>query len=212
MKIDIVSDVVCPWCYIGKRRLERALAQCPDLAVDINWWAFQLNPDMPPGGMERESYLAAKFGSAEQAEQIYAAITEAGVDEKIDFRFERIKRTPNTIDAHRLIRFAGEKGRQDELVEVLFRGYFEEGVDVGNRERLAEAAADAGLDADEVRAYLASGDGLDAVQIEDLGARRMGVTGVPSFIVDRQYAISGAQAPEVFLRVFETIGNADAAD
>jgi len=112
VKIDIISDVVCPWCYIGKRRLERALASCPDLDVDINWWAFQLNPDMPPGGMERQSYLAAKFGSAEQARQIYASIEEAGDGENIAFRFDRIKRTPNTIDAHRMIRHLADGSLQ----------------------------------------------------------------------------------------------------
>ena len=209
--IDIISDVVCPWCFIGKRRLERALAARRDLHVEAVWRPFQLNPDMPPEGMDRQSYLVAKFGSAEGAGRIYASIAEAGAGEGIAFAFDRIQRTPNTISAHRLIRFAGENGRQDEVVELLFRRYFEEGVDIGDDERLIETTVEAGLDPDSVRAHLASSRDVEAVQLEDLQARRLGVTGVPCFIIDRRYAISGAQAPEVFLRVFETAEQAAAA-
>ncbi|MFQ5959455.1 MAG: DsbA family oxidoreductase [Alphaproteobacteria bacterium] len=206
--IDIISDVVCPWCFIGKRRLERALAVRPDLDVEVVWRAFQLNPDMPPEGMERAQYLAAKFGSDANAGRIYAEIEKAGAGEGIDFAFDRIHRTPNTVDAHRLIRFAGEQGRQDRLVELLFRRYFEQGVDIGEHERLVEAAAEADLDAETVRAHLASDVGVDAVRVEDLQARRLGVSGVPCFVIDRRFAISGAQAPEVFRRVFETAEHA----
>ncbi len=204
MNIDISSDVICPWCFIGKRRLERALAARPGLDARIIWRAFQLNPDMPPEGMERHSYLAAKFGSAEGAERIYENIAAAGAGEDIAFAFDRIKRTPNTISAHRLIRYAGENESQDAVVELLFRRYFEQGVDIGDDQCLVETAADAGLDADAVRTYLASDRDLDAVRLEDLEARRSGVSGVPCFIIDRRYAISGAQAPQVFLRVFDT--------
>ncbi|MCH7930535.1 MAG: DsbA family oxidoreductase, partial [Proteobacteria bacterium] len=148
MQIEIVSDVICPWCFIGKRRLERALAARPGLDVETTWRPFQLNPDMPPEGMERQSYLAAKFGSADRAAQLYAEISKAGAVEGIDFAFDRIARTPNTIDAHRLIRFAGGDGAQDAVSELLFRRYFLDGADLGDRERLAEIGAEAGLDAE----------------------------------------------------------------
>ncbi len=205
MVIDIVSDVVCPWCYIGKRRLERALAARKDAPPPrLVWRAFQLNPDMPREGMDRSRYLAAKFGSIAQARRVYDEIAAAGEAEGIAFDFARIARTPNTLDAHRLIRFAAAQDRQDSVVEALFRAYFLEGVDVGAREALIAIAEAAGLDGEAAAAYLAGDEGLDAVRREDLGARRLGVTGVPCFIVDGRYAISGAQAPEVFLRVFET--------
>ena len=210
--IEIISDVVCPWCFIGKRRLERALAARPDLDVETRWRAFQLNPDMPPGGMDRQSYLVAKFGSPQDAERLYASIADAGAAEGIAFAFDQIERTPNTIKAHRMIRYAGTNGRQNEVVELLFRRYFLDGVDIGDDERLVETTAQAGLDAGAVRAHLASDQGLDAVVAEDLNARRMGVTGVPCFIIDRRYAVSGAQAPEVFLRVFDTALQESAAN
>lgn len=204
MHIDIVSDVVCPWCFIGKRRLERALAARPEIDVVIDWRPFQLNPDMPPEGMERGAYLAAKFGSPAHAQHIYGEIDRIGVQEGIAFAFDRIERTPNTIDAHRLIRFAGEEGCQDRFVELLFRRYFEDGVDIADTARLIEVAAEAGLDANSVQTDLDSGRGLDAVRLEDLQARKMGVAGVPCFIFDGRYAVSGAQAPEVFIRVLES--------
>ena len=211
VRIEIVSDVICPWCFIGKRRLERALAARPGLDVETTWRPFQLNPDMPPEGMERQSYLTAKFGSADRAAQLYAEISKAGAVEGIDFAFDRIARTPNTIDAHRLIRFAGANGAQDAVCELLFRRYFLDGADVGDRERLAEIGAEAGLDAAAVRAHLASDQDVDAVRLEDLHARRLGVNGVPCFIIDHRYAISGAQSPEVFYRVFDTAMQESAA-
>ena len=212
MKVDIVSDVVCPWCYVGKRRFEQALAARPGLDVEISWRAFQLNPDMPADGMERESYLVAKFGSAARAESIYADITAAGAEESIAFAFERITRTPNTIDAHRLIRLAGEHGVQDPVVEALFRCYFEQGADIGDPAQLAEIGNEGGLDAGVTRVHLASDEGIEEIKAEDLQARRLGVNGVPCFIIDRRYAISGAQAPEVFERIFDTARQVDAAE
>lgn len=211
MIIDIVSDVVCPWCYIGKRRLERALAARGRDDVEIVWRAFQLNPDMPREGMDRARYLAVKFGSAAQARRIYDEIAETGAAEGIAFAFSRIARTPNTLDAHRLIRLAAAEGRQDAVVEALFRAYFLDGVDIGAQESLIAIAEEAGIAREVAEPFLAGEDGLDAVRREDLGARRLGITGVPCFIVDGRYAISGAQAPEVFLRVFETVEQAENA-
>ncbi|MFQ5984786.1 MAG: DsbA family oxidoreductase [Alphaproteobacteria bacterium] len=203
VNVDVFSDVICPWCFVGKRRLERALKMRPGLKTRVRWRPFQLNPDMPPEGSDREAYLVAKFGSAGQTRQVYEAVAEAGEAEGIGFAFDRIKRTPNTLNAHRLIRFAAEAGTQERVVELLFRRYFEEGGDVGDPDLLAETGAEAGLDAGAVRAHLASGDGIEAVRAEDALARRMGITGVPCFIVDGRYAIAGAHAPEVLLRLFD---------
>ncbi len=203
MKIDIISDTICPWCYIGKRRLERALAQRDELEVEITWRPFQLNPDMPAGGLDREAYLNAKFGGAQRAEQIYAAIREAGDGEGIDFAFDKIARTPNTIDSHRLLHWAGAAGLQDAVVEVLFQRYFEEGADIGDREVLVAIAVQGGMDGDEVRARFERGDDLELVAAQDTNARQRGVAGVPYFIIAGKYAVSGAQDPSVFLQVLD---------
>ena len=209
MQIDIISDTVCPWCYIGKRRLERALAQRDELEVEITWRPFQLNPDMPAGGLDREAYLNAKFGGAQRAQQIYAAIRQAGGGEGIDFAFDKIARTPNTIDSHRLLHWAGEAGLQDAVVEVLFQRYFEQGADIGDREVLVAIAVQGGMDGDEVRARFERGDDLDLVVAQDTNARQMGVAGVPYFIIDGKYAVSGAQDPSVFLQVLDLATRGD---
>jgi predicted DsbA family dithiol-disulfide isomerase len=211
MNVDIVSDVVCPWCFVGKRRFERAVAARPELDVSVSWRAFQLNPDMPEDGMDRAAYLAAKFGSDQRAEAIYADIAEAGRGEDIAFAFDRISHTPNTIDAHRVIRLAGIHGVQDGVVEALFHGYFETGVNIGDTEQLAALAATGGLDAALTRVHLLSDDAVEEVRAEDLQARQLGINGVPCFIVDNRYAISGAQAPEVFDRIFDTALQAQAS-
>ena len=207
MHIDIVSDVICPWCFIGKRRLERALALRPEVAVDITWRPFQLNPDMPENGIERQAYLAAKFGGAAHAERIYANVTEAGNTVDIPFAFGRIRRTPNTRDAHRLIRYAAAEGEADAMVEKLFSAYFIEGRDIGAREVLSEIASEAGLDGTQARQWLESPAELEQVLAEDRGARRLGINAVPCFIFERQYAVSGAQEPEFFLPVFDLVQN-----
>ena len=210
MQIEIISDTVCPWCYIGKRRLERALAQRDGLEVEITWRPFQLNPDMPKGGLDRETYLEAKFGGRERAQQIYAAIRQAGGGEGIDFSFDKIARTPNTIDSHRLIHWAGEAGLQDAVVEVLFRRYFEEGADIGDREALVAIGAEAGLDGDDLRARFERGDDAELVAAQDVNARQMGVSGVPYFIIGGKYAVTGAQDPSVFLQVLDLVARDDA--
>ncbi|MBV9522886.1 MAG: DsbA family oxidoreductase [Alphaproteobacteria bacterium] len=208
MHIDIVSDVICPWCFIGKRRLARALEQRPDLTASTTWRAFQLNPDMPEGGMPREAYLNAKFGSAGHAARIYATIAEAGAGENIAFAFERIRRTPNSRDAHRLIRFASMHGNADPIVEALFSAYFEHGRDIGDPATLADLAAETGYERAEVSAWLGGDAAAAEVLAEDRSARRLGISGVPCFIVDGGYAISGAQEPEFFFPLFDLAQNA----
>lgn len=196
MRIDIYSDLICPWCFIGKRRLERALAARPGLEVALNWRAFQLNPDMPPGGMERGAYLAAKFGGAERAARVYDAVLTAAAGEGLGIDFDAIRRTPNTLQAHRLIRFAPAGEAQERVVEALFHAYFRHGRDIGDTETLIAVAAEAGLDAAAAREFLQSDRELAAVRAEDLRARTMGINGVPCFILDDRYALSGAQEPE----------------
>ena len=202
MQVDIVADIACPWCFIGRRRLERALALRPGIAVTRSWRAFQLNPDMPEDGIARAVYLAAKFGSPRQASRSDAAIAAAGFREGIEFAFERIQRIPNTLPAHRLIRLAAPDGR-GELVEALFRAYFCEGLDIGDVETLAAIATRGGLDHDAARAYLAAEGGAAEVRAEETRARRLGIHAVPCFVLEGGYAIAGAQEPEMFLPLFD---------
>ena len=203
LSIDIISDVVCPWCFIGKRRLEAALARraSSDAPVQVRWLAFQLNPDIPACGVDRRSYLEQKFGGPERAQQIYARIKAAGDEVGIAFDFERIVRQPNTVNAHRLIAWAQDvdMNKSDALVERLFRAYFIEGTDIGDIDALARLAGDAGFDANAARAWLASDAGRAAIQAEEHRARALGVTGVPFFVFNQRLAVSGAQPPEVLL-------------
>jgi predicted DsbA family dithiol-disulfide isomerase len=205
MRIDVVSDVICPWCYIGKRRLATALDQRPEVAVEILWHPFQLNPDMPPEGMARERYVAAKFGGGQHASRIYQNVTDVGATVGIPFHFERIQVTPNTRDAHRLIRRATDAGEADPVVEALFSAYFIAGRDIGERETLAEIAGEAGLDAEETARFLASPEGAEEVLAEDMSARRIGINAVPCFIFERKYVVSGAQEPEFFFPIFDLL-------
>lgn len=208
MRVDIISDTICPWCYVGKRRFERALAAQPGAGpVEIAWWPFQLNPNMPRDGLERASYLTERFGSPEHAAEIYRQAEAAGRSEGIAFAFERIATTPNTLNSHRLIAFAGEAGSQNEVVESLFRRYFEQGGNIGAIDVLVECAVEAGLHSDQVRSFLESEAAREDVERGDIAARQLGINGVPCFIVNGRYAISGAQEPEVFQRVFGLANN-----
>src|ERR1700731_2591513 len=174
MHIDILADVICPWCFIGKRRLKRALALRPDLSAPLSWKAFELNPDLRIEGIPREIYLSAKFGSVAKAERLYAAITAAGRAEGIEFAFERIRHTPNTLRAHRMIRLAGDKGCAEPIVEALFQAYFVGGQDIGVTETLGELAGRAGLGRAEALEYLRGDPGTAEVRADQHRARRLG--------------------------------------
>jgi len=205
LRIDIVSDTICPWCFVGKRRLERALAARPGLAVEIAWHPFQLNPDMPREGLDRRRYLEAKFGGAAGARQIYDRIRDTGTGEGIAFDFDAIGTTPNTVDSHRLVKWAGDAGVQDAVVEALFRAYFFEGRNIGLAEVLADVAAACGMDRAAIAERLTGEDDRDHVAQAAQQMAAMGITGVPCYIVDRRYAISGAQDPAVFLNLFDEL-------
>lgn len=199
LTIDVVSDVMCPWCYIGKRRLEAALDDIrSEMDVEVRWRPYQLDPTLPKEGKDRQQYLEDKFGGAAGADQAYAAIRAAGVEEDIPFAFDKIKVSANTLDAHRLIRWAGSLGltTQQQVVDLLFKAYFEDGKNIGNDAVLLEAAEQAGLEMPVIERLLAGDADRDTVSAEIDQARQMGVTGVPCFIIDMQYAVMGAQSAE----------------
>ncbi|MEM6763158.1 MAG: DsbA family oxidoreductase, partial [Pseudomonadota bacterium] len=196
LKIDVVSDVMCPWCFVGKRRLEKALDNI-GIDVAVEWHPFQLDQTLPPEGKDRQQYLSEKFGGPERAAEIYAQISAAGDTENIAFKFDAIKKSPNTLNAHRVIRWAGIEGVQDQVVERLFALFFLEGGDLSDADVLAKAAADAGMDGEMVKRLLASGADLAETEAEVAHAQKIGVTGVPTFILAGKYAISGAQPADV---------------
>jgi predicted DsbA family dithiol-disulfide isomerase len=204
LTVDVISDVICPWCYIGKRRLEKAIALAGRQDVRVRWHPFRLNPQMPREGMSRRAYRTAKFGSWERSLALDAQVREAGRGEGIPFAFEEQERTPNTLDAHRLIWLAGREGIQDAVVEALFRAYFTEGRDVGERQTLLDAVAQAGLDR-SLAAGILDGDGLDEISAEEERARRASVQSVPFFIINGEVAMSGAQQPGAFLDAFDRL-------
>lgn len=203
MLIEMVADIVCPWCYVGWRRLQRALAQRPGIAPQIAWRAFQLNPDMPAIGMSRTAYMIQKFGPGAASMRLMDNVAAAGTAAGIEFRFDRIERMPNSLEAHRLIGFAARRGRQAEMIERLFAEYFTAGRDLGSRAVLLDAAREIGFDTVEVARHLTSRDGVDTILAEDRAARRLGIGGVPCFVIGGRYALSGAQEPEFFLPLFD---------
>ena len=205
ISIDLFSDPICPWCYIGKRRLEEALAIRPDIRVEIEWHGFQLNPMMPHDGMNRSDYLSLKFGNPDNARRLYENIEGVGQQAAIAFNFERIAVTPNTINAHRLIRLAGQYGVQNDVVERLFAAYFIDGENIGDIMSLASIGDAAGIDRVTAQTFLESGEDIEAVKSDDMQARQLGIQGVPFFILDHQYAVSGAQEPEAFYPLFDLL-------
>ncbi len=204
-RIDVISDAICPWCYIGKRQLELALPMLAEqgLNFEVHWHPYQLNPEMPAEGVERAAYRLAKFGSEEKMRQIDARVAEAGAAVGIEMRSGLMRRTPNTIAAHRLIWLAGEEGVQDAVVDGLFRGYFSEGKDIGDAAVLGEIGAAAGLAAERVAAMLASDEGLEIVTARDAMARSAGINGVPSFVMLNHVLFSGAVPAEQMAEAFE---------
>ncbi len=205
IKLDILSDPICPWCYIGKANLDRALEAHPDHPFAIEWHPFQLNPDMPEGGMDRRDYLETKFGGRENAVQVYGRIAEAAEAAGLALDFSRIQTTPNTIDAHRLIHWAGLEGRQTAAVSRLFKAYFEDGRDIGAKDVLLDIADGIGLDREMVARLLDSDADADDIRARDAHTRERGVTGVPTFVIGNQHVVPGAQPPELWNQVIEEL-------
>ncbi|WP_306112868.1 MULTISPECIES: DsbA family protein [unclassified Roseovarius] len=205
IKLDIISDPICPWCYIGKTLLDQALAERPDHPFVIEWHPFQLNPDMPAEGMDRRAYLEAKFGGKEGAVRAYAPVLERAEAAGLNIDFAAIKRTPNTIDAHRLLHWAGIEEKQDEMAMALFAAYFDEGRDIGDAEVLADVADSLGMDGAVVQRLLKSTSDLSDIRARDAQFREMGVTGVPTFIVGGQQAVPGCQPAELWLKVIDEL-------
>ena len=201
IRLDIFSDPVCPWCYVGKSNLDRALAERPDHPFQIQWHPFQLNPDMPRDGVSKRSYLEAKFGGKAQVDAIHERLREIARAAGVDMDPDKPQRMPNTLDAHRLIHWAGIEGRQTEVVTALMRGYWVEGLDIGDHATLADIAATAGMGRAEPLRLLATDADADDIQARDEDARRKGVNAVPTFLIARQYVVSGAQPPEVWRKV-----------
>jgi predicted DsbA family dithiol-disulfide isomerase len=203
-RIDVISDVICPWCYIGKRQLERALdlLEKQHLRFTVAWHPFQLNPDMPREGVDRAQYRLKKFGSAERSRQLDERITEAAANVGLEFHLDRLTRTPNTLNAHRVIRLAGQRGVQDGVVEALFEGYFGNGADIGDAQVLANLAAEGGLGPEEVTDMLSGDDGLKEVINADRTARNCGIQGVPSFALQGHVLFSGAMPADEMAQAF----------
>jgi len=201
LTVDVISDVICPWCFIGKRRLEKAIAAL-DGQVQVRWHPFQLNPTMPIEGISRREYRTKKFGSWERSLELDANIVAVCKEEGIPFSFDRMARTPNTLDAHRLIWLAGREGAQDAVVEALFVAYFTEGRDISNRQTLIDVVAEVGLDRQRAVAMLNSEEGIDAIKEAGEQAREFRVDSVPFFVVNRKLTLSGAQPIDVILAAF----------
>ena len=204
-KIDIISDPICPWCYIGKTRLDRALELNPTHNFIIEWHPFQLNPTMPKDGMNRREYLEAKFGGQKEAIEVYSNIDKTATETGLSLNFGGIKRTPNTIDAHRLIHWAGIEGRQNSIIDRLFKAYFQEGRDISEHSVLTKIASAAGMDQDVVRSLLKSDADKEDIKARDTDARKRGIQGVPAFVVANEYVIQGAQTIDIWDNIIKEI-------
>lgn len=205
VKLDIISDPICPWCYIGKTLLDQAMALRPDHPFEIEWHPFQLNPDMPAEGMDRRDYLETKFGGKEGAIRAYAPVLERAEAAGLTIDFAAIKRTPNTLDAHRLLHWAGIEGCQDRMAMALFKAYFNEGRDIGDPEVLADLADSLRLDGAMIQRLLATEADRDAIRARDAQFREMGISGVPTFIVGGQHAVPGCQPAELWVKVIDDL-------
>lgn len=203
MQLEIFSDTVCPWCYIGKRRLERALRMRPQPGLTLRWRAFQLNPGLPANGMDRRQYMIAKFGGLDRAQRLFDAVARVGAQEGIKFDFERISRTPNTLRSHRLLYAAAEEGRQSDLLDLIFAAYFTQGLDIGDADVLSALAFEAGLSAGAINEAMTEGSRMDLAINEDLQSRRIGINGVPFMVFNGRFGLSGAQEPEALLNMLD---------
>src|SRR5664279_825650 len=214
VRIDVVSDVVCPWCFIGKRRLEKALALKPNIAVEVRWRPYFLNDWIPREGISREQYLTTKFGSPERYQGIAQRVTAAAAAEGLVYAADKVTRQPNTLDCHRLIRWAEIEGKAGEMKQKLMDLYFTQGADLTDRDTLVQAAASVGLDSDTVREGLASDQDVAPIEQEALSAKEAGIEGVPCFIFGGKFAVSGAQSPEYLAEAIDRMAQAgqDAAE
>ncbi|MCC5964830.1 MAG: DsbA family oxidoreductase [Natronohydrobacter sp.] len=203
--LEIYSDPICPWCYIGKARLDRALESRPDHPFEVRWHPFQLNPDMPQDGMDRAEYMALKFGDDQAVIAAHRPVIEAAEEAGLSLALPAITRTPNTLDAHRVIHWAGLEGRQSAMVSALFRAYFREGRDIGDRDTLLELARQSGLDQSLIARLLASDADRVLIREADRMARARGISGVPFFVIDGKYAVSGAQPVQVWQNVIDEL-------
>ena len=204
--VDVISDVICPWCLIGKRRMEKAIVALGGKhEVLVHWHPFQLNPNMPREGVSRKEYRINKFGSWERSQELDARLVAVGQSEGIHFDFERITRTPNTFDAHRLVWLADQQGRQDAVMEALFLAYFTQGRDISERETLIDVVVQAGLERGRVETLLDTGEGVEAIREAEGLSRRYRVEGVPFFLIHNEISLSGAQSPETFVAAFQNV-------
>lgn len=205
LQIDIVSDVVCPWCYIGKRRIENALALAPDVPVEVNWRPFFLNPWVPREGISREDYLTTKFGSVDAYKSIAGRVMAAAADEGLEYNADRVRRQPNTIDCHRLIHWADVEGKAAAMKQRLMELYFRDGGDLTDTDVLVQAAADIGMDADDVRRKLTTDEDVALISAQAKDASDKGISGVPTFVFAQKYAVSGAQPAEQLARAIRQV-------
>jgi predicted DsbA family dithiol-disulfide isomerase len=203
ISIDLFADIACPWCYLGERRLERAFAQRPDLEAEWHWHPFQLLPDLPRGGMPWEDFVEHRFGGMESAQPLFEQMITLGAAEGIEFNYDRMVSAPNTIDAHRLILFARETGRNREAANALFKAYFTEGKDLSDIDTLIGIATGTGLDEERTRSFLQSEKKVSDVQESQQEAERFGISGVPFYIFNERYALSGAQPLDIFLQAID---------
>jgi predicted DsbA family dithiol-disulfide isomerase len=209
IKIGVVSDIVCPWCYIGKRRLEKAMHKLSEkFDFEVEYFPFELNPQMPAQGLDQKDYLVNKFGGEARYQQLTGHVTEVASGEDLKFDYSTQKISPNTRTSHRLIQLAKEDGLQLEMVEALFKAYFTEGIDLSKTENLVEIAVAAGMQRDKVELFLQSSTGVAEVEMAELELQKLGITGVPFYVIDNKYGISGAQASDAFIKAFEEIGSA----
>jgi predicted DsbA family dithiol-disulfide isomerase len=208
LKIDVYADIACPWCYIGEKRLEQALSMRPDVEVELRWRPFQLRPEMPKEGVPWTEFEVQKFGGHEKAQQIFARVTATGAEDGIDFRFDKIQLAPNTLDAHRLVLLAREHGLEWEAVDALYAAHFTEGRDVSDIDTLVAVADTLGLAAGVARGYLLSDRNTEVVMESQEEAYSVGVQGVPFYVFDDRYALSGAQPVETFLWALDEVTRA----